>query len=71
MLFVSLERLNVFVLPFFQVFFCVLIGAFAIGNAGPNVQNVATARGAAFTIWNLIDRVRHYKTSTTKSHRSL
>lgn len=38
------------------VFFCVVIGAFALGNAAPNLQNVGVARGAAFMIWDLIDR---------------
>jgi len=38
------------------VFFCVIIGAFALGNAAPNLQNVGAARGAAFVIWNLVDR---------------
>ncbi len=40
-----------------QVFFCVLIGAFSLGNAAPNLQDFATARGAAYTIYNIIDQV--------------
>jgi len=39
------------------VFFCIVIGAFAIGTAAPNLEKVSTARAAAFLIWNLIDRV--------------
>lgn len=37
------------------VFFSVLIGAFSIGNAAPNLQNLATARGAAYVIFKIID----------------
>ncbi|XP_035829100.1 ATP-dependent translocase ABCB1 isoform X2 [Aplysia californica] len=37
------------------VFFSVLIGAFSLGNAAPNIQSLATARGAAYTVFNLID----------------
>jgi len=40
-----------------QVFFCVLIGTFSIGNAAPNIQEFANARGAAHAIWNVIDFV--------------
>jgi len=39
------------------VFLNVLVGAMALGNATPNLQKVATARGAAFIIWEIIDRV--------------
>ena len=42
----------------YQVFFCIVIGAFAIGTAAPNLEKITTARAAAYTIWNLIDRVR-------------
>ena len=40
-----------------QVFFAVLIGAFALGQAVPNLENLATAAGAAGTIFETIDRV--------------
>ena len=39
------------------MFFCIVIGAFAIGTAAPNLEKVTTARAAAFVIWNLINRV--------------
>ena len=39
------------------VFFSVLIGAFSIGQAGPNLQNLFEAAGAAGTIYETIDRV--------------
>lgn len=41
----------------FQVFFAVLIGAFSLGNAAPNVQSFAVARGAAYVVYQLIDLV--------------
>ncbi|CAH1796934.1 unnamed protein product [Owenia fusiformis] len=39
------------------VFFSVVTGAVAIGQAAPNLQNIGTARGAAYTIYNIIDRI--------------
>ncbi|XP_070561508.1 ATP-dependent translocase ABCB1-like isoform X2 [Ptychodera flava] len=39
------------------VFFCVMIGSFSIGNIGPNLQFVATAKGAAGTLIKIIDNV--------------
>jgi len=40
-----------------QVFFCIVIAAFALGTAGPNLEKIGTARGAAYIIWDIIDRV--------------
>ncbi|XP_077998882.1 ATP-dependent translocase ABCB1-like isoform X2 [Glandiceps talaboti] len=37
------------------VFFCVMIGSMSIGNIGPNVQFVATAKGAAGTLMEIIE----------------
>ncbi|KAJ1100830.1 hypothetical protein NDU88_005905 [Pleurodeles waltl] len=37
------------------VFFAVIIGAFAIGQASPNIEAFANARGAANTIFQIID----------------
>lgn len=34
-----------------------MIGAFSLGHAAPNLQSFATARGAAFVVWQIIDRV--------------
>ncbi|XP_068702225.1 ATP-dependent translocase ABCB1-like [Montipora foliosa] len=39
------------------VFFSVLIGAMQLGQAGPNFNDVATARGAAYKVFQIIDRV--------------
>ena len=41
----------------FQVFFGMVIGAFSLGNAAPNIQSLGVARGAAFTIYSIIDLV--------------
>ena len=40
-----------------QVFLSILIGAFALGNAGSSLENLGTATGAAYFIFHLIDRV--------------
>ncbi|XP_039567137.1 ATP-dependent translocase ABCB1 [Passer montanus] len=37
------------------VFFSVLIGAFSIGQTAPSIEAFASARGAAYTIFNIID----------------
>ncbi|XP_066484598.1 ATP-dependent translocase ABCB1 isoform X2 [Tiliqua scincoides] len=37
------------------VFFCVLIGAFSVGQSSPNLEAFAIARGAAYAIFNIID----------------
>ena len=42
---------------FFQVFFCVLVGTFSIGNITPHVTTVAGAKGAAAVLIDIIDNV--------------
>lgn len=37
------------------VFFVVLIGAFSVGQTTPNIQNFASARGAAYKVYGIID----------------
>lgn len=37
------------------VFFCVIIGATQIGQAAPNLQDIANAKGAAYFIFDLMD----------------
>ncbi|KAJ7408592.1 Multidrug resistance protein 1A [Willisornis vidua] len=37
------------------VFFSVLIGAFSIGQTAPSIEALASARGAAYVIFNIID----------------
>lgn len=39
------------------MFFAILIGAFALGQAGPNLEGLFTAAGAAGSIFETIDRV--------------
>ena len=39
------------------VFFAILVGAFDFGQAGPNIQNLVQALGAAGGIYEIIDRV--------------
>ncbi|XP_043365314.1 ATP-dependent translocase ABCB1-like isoform X2 [Dermochelys coriacea] len=37
------------------VFFAILIGAFSVGQTAPSVEAFANARGAAYTVFNIID----------------
>ena len=39
------------------VFFCVMIGSFSIGNVSPAVTAITAARGAAVTLFDIIDAV--------------
>ena len=39
------------------VFFAVIIGAFSLGQAGPNAENLITAAGSAGEVFEIIDRV--------------
>lgn len=39
------------------VFLSVVIGVFSLGNAGPLLGNIANARGAAYKVFDIIDRV--------------
>ncbi|XP_033097909.1 ATP-dependent translocase ABCB1-like [Anneissia japonica] len=39
------------------VFFCVMIGSFSLGNITPHLSSVATARGAAYALFEIIDNV--------------
>ena len=43
----------------FQVFFCVLVGTFSIGNITPHVTTVAGAKGAAAVLIDIIDNVSY------------
>lgn len=45
-------------LYFLQVFFSVLFGAMQLGQAGPNMEAIATAKGAAYQVFLIIDRVK-------------
>ncbi|CAF3161370.1 unnamed protein product [Rotaria sp. Silwood2] len=37
------------------VFFSIITAVFSLGQAAPHLQSVAQARGAAFTLWQIID----------------
>ena len=39
-----------------NVFFAIIIGAFSVGNAGPGITSIMTARGAAKKILDTINR---------------
>jgi hypothetical protein len=43
------------------IFFNIIIGVFSLGNAGPYVGTLASARAAAYEIFKIIDRVRSKK----------
>jgi len=43
---------------FAQVFFSVVFGAQALGYAAPNLQCIAAARGTAYKLWDIIDKVK-------------
>nr|XP_006814548.1 PREDICTED: multidrug resistance protein 1-like [Saccoglossus kowalevskii] len=51
------------------VFFGVLIGAFSLGNAAPAIGDIATARGAAYTIWSIIDQDPSIDSSSKEGDR--
>ncbi|XP_072364747.1 ATP-dependent translocase ABCB1 [Scyliorhinus torazame] len=38
------------------VFFAILIGAFAIGQCSPNIEALASARGAAYMVYNIMNQ---------------
>ncbi|KAJ2645111.1 hypothetical protein GGF44_000176 [Coemansia sp. RSA 1694] len=39
-----------------NVFFALIIGGFSLGNAAPSISSVASARGAAVKVYQIIDR---------------
>lgn len=40
-----------------QVFFAILIGAFSLGQAVPNLEKFVTAVGASSVVYSIIDKV--------------
>ena len=48
------------------VFFSVVIGAFSLGQAAPNLENLLTAAGAATTVYETIDRKPPIDSSSDK-----
>ncbi|KAM5187674.1 ATP-dependent translocase ABCB1 isoform 1-T2 [Callospermophilus lateralis] len=51
------------------VFFAVLIGAFSIGQASPNIEALANARGAAYEIFKIIDNKPSIDSFSTSGHK--
>uniref|UniRef100_A0A8C5WSY1 Uncharacterized protein n=1 Tax=Laticauda laticaudata TaxID=8630 RepID=A0A8C5WSY1_LATLA len=51
------------------VFFSVLIGAFSLGQASPNLENVANARGAAYQVFKIIKKPRPIDSSSTEGFK--
>ncbi|XP_071479162.1 ATP-dependent translocase ABCB1-like [Diadema antillarum] len=51
------------------VFFCVMMGSFSIGNLGPSLSSITTARGAAVTIFDIIDADPEIDTRSTKGEK--
>jgi hypothetical protein len=43
---------------FSQVFFSIISAVFSLGQAVPHLQAMAQARGAAYSLWLIIDTVR-------------
>ncbi len=46
---------------YLQVFFSIITAVFSLGQAAPHFQELAQARGAAYTLWNIIDTVNKNK----------
>ena len=53
------------------VFFAVVVGAFGISQAGQNAEFFATAQAAAYSIYEVIDRVPPIDTASQGSPDSL
>nr|KAF6417722.1 ATP binding cassette subfamily B member 1 [Rousettus aegyptiacus] len=51
------------------VFFSVLIGAFGIGQASPNIEAFANARGAAYEIFKIIDNKPNIDSYSKNGHK--
>ncbi|XP_066054219.1 ATP-dependent translocase ABCB1 isoform X1 [Chamaea fasciata] len=51
------------------VFFSVLIGAFSIGQTAPSIEAFASARGAAYTVFNIIDNEPQIDSYSETGHK--
>ncbi|XP_053571698.1 ATP-dependent translocase ABCB1-like [Bombina bombina] len=51
------------------VFFAVLVGTFSVGQASPNIESIAIARGAAFEVYKIIMKSRPIDSSSRKGHK--
>ncbi|NWI13941.1 MDR1 protein, partial [Crypturellus soui] len=51
------------------VFFSVLVGAFSLGQAAPNLESVANARGAAYEVYKIINKKRLIDSSSQEGYK--
>ncbi|XP_050174693.1 ATP-binding cassette sub-family B member 5 [Myiozetetes cayanensis] len=51
------------------VFFSVLVGAFSLGQAAPNLESVAKARGAAYEVYKIINKKRLIDSSSKEGYK--
>ncbi|XP_009077778.1 PREDICTED: multidrug resistance protein 1-like, partial [Acanthisitta chloris] len=51
------------------VFFAVLVGAFSLGQAAPNLESVAKARGAAYEVYQIINKKRLIDSSSKEGYK--
>ncbi|NXT66580.1 MDR1 protein, partial [Chaetops frenatus] len=51
------------------VFFSVLVGAFSVGQAAPNLESVANARGAAYEVYKIINKKRLIDSSSKEGYK--
>ncbi|XP_027733749.1 ATP-binding cassette sub-family B member 5 [Empidonax traillii] len=51
------------------VFFAVLVGAFSLGQAAPNLESVAKARGAAYEVYKIINKKRLIDSSSKEGYK--
>ncbi|XP_010147784.1 PREDICTED: multidrug resistance protein 1-like [Eurypyga helias] len=51
------------------VFFSVLVGAFSLGQAAPNLESVANARGAAYEVYRIINKKRLIDSSSQEGYK--
>ncbi|XP_030057533.1 ATP-dependent translocase ABCB1 isoform X1 [Microcaecilia unicolor] len=51
------------------VFFSVLIGTFSVGQAAPNLEGIANARGAAYEVYRIIQKHRPIDSGCKDGHK--
>uniref|UniRef100_A0AC11D3C6 Uncharacterized protein n=1 Tax=Ovis aries TaxID=9940 RepID=A0AC11D3C6_SHEEP len=65
----GIEYVIVFTASPVTVFFSVLIGAFSIGQASPNIEAFANARGAAYEVFKIIDNKPSINSYSNAGHK--
>ena len=53
---------------FLQVFFTIITAVFSLGQAAPHFQAMSEARGAAYTLWEIIDTVSKTTLNVSNMH---